>query len=679
MIELPIRRLRGRCRRARRARTAGDAGLDLVVVRARRARTGERATVGTGLAVAIPDGYAGFVQPRSGLAARHGLTIVNTPGLVDSGYRGELQDRPAEHRRARAVRRRARHADRAARRAAGSRDRSGRSRRAAGERARRARLRVVERRDGGRAANPRLGPAALAGPRPALPPREAGRGEYWLLPGGGVNAGESLTAALHRELREEVGIEDEIPVEGPIALIDSISPERAFLTKHVVHIIFAGDLSGRSLEAVTSAGRGGARPPAVRAHRARRRRAPSADPALHAAMGAGRPGCVSRVALGTVMRAMQPLKRISIQGYRAVRELDFEPRSMCALVGEASSGKSTVLTAIWTMLEAAAPPPDDRRRLARNLGAHPSRGGRRARPDDLPRRPPARHAQPQPRGFAAGAVPAGESPPAHARRSCHRRGACRRRAAVPAAAPGASLGGRRRRAAAREGMERLVASNLRRFVLLIEEPELYLSPHTQRHLFRLLRTLAQGGNQILYSTHAPVFLSVDRIEELALVRHSSERWDDPLPARAARRGRGVPRPLGVRQRPGGALPRPSRASRRRAHREDRSSRLSSRRSASSRTRKESSSSECGGKGNMPLFARICNACGHPVRRRPRPRRAARKAARRVGAHREPSDPRGRGQAANGRARARLRGGVGREHPRPRAQAAEGGSPLHQQR
>jgi dUTP pyrophosphatase len=51
---------------------------------------GERATIGTGLAVAIPDGYAGFVQPRSGLASRNGITIVNAPGLIDSGYRGEL-------------------------------------------------------------------------------------------------------------------------------------------------------------------------------------------------------------------------------------------------------------------------------------------------------------------------------------------------------------------------------------------------------------------------------------------------------------------------------------------------------------------------------------------------------------------------------------------------------------
>jgi dUTP pyrophosphatase len=69
----------------------GDAGLDLASCEHVELGPGERATVGTGLAVAVPDGYAGFVQPRSGLASRHGITIVNAPGLVDSGYRGELR------------------------------------------------------------------------------------------------------------------------------------------------------------------------------------------------------------------------------------------------------------------------------------------------------------------------------------------------------------------------------------------------------------------------------------------------------------------------------------------------------------------------------------------------------------------------------------------------------------
>ena len=69
---------------------AGDAGLDLSACERVELGPGERAMVSTGLAVAIPEGYAGFVQPRSGLAAKHGISIVNTPGLVDSGYRGEL-------------------------------------------------------------------------------------------------------------------------------------------------------------------------------------------------------------------------------------------------------------------------------------------------------------------------------------------------------------------------------------------------------------------------------------------------------------------------------------------------------------------------------------------------------------------------------------------------------------
>ena len=89
MIELPVRRLRPEATVPARA-YAGDAGLDLTACERVELGPGERAVVGTGLAVAIPDGYAGFVQPRSGLAAKHGITIVNTPGLVDSGYRGEI-------------------------------------------------------------------------------------------------------------------------------------------------------------------------------------------------------------------------------------------------------------------------------------------------------------------------------------------------------------------------------------------------------------------------------------------------------------------------------------------------------------------------------------------------------------------------------------------------------------
>ena len=90
MIELPITRLREDAVVPERA-YAGDAGLDLAACERVELAPGQRALVGTGLAVAIPEGYAGFVQPRSGLAARHGISVVNSPGLVDSGYRGELR------------------------------------------------------------------------------------------------------------------------------------------------------------------------------------------------------------------------------------------------------------------------------------------------------------------------------------------------------------------------------------------------------------------------------------------------------------------------------------------------------------------------------------------------------------------------------------------------------------
>jgi dUTP pyrophosphatase len=69
----------------------GDAGLDLASCERVELGPGERALVSTGVAVAIPEGYAGFVQPRSGLAATHGISVVNSPGLIDSGYRGEVK------------------------------------------------------------------------------------------------------------------------------------------------------------------------------------------------------------------------------------------------------------------------------------------------------------------------------------------------------------------------------------------------------------------------------------------------------------------------------------------------------------------------------------------------------------------------------------------------------------
>ena len=89
-VEVAIRRLHPEARIPQGA-YADDAGLDLSSVERVTLEPGQRRMVATGLAVAIPPGYAGFVQPRSGLAARHGIAVVNSPGLIDAGYRGELR------------------------------------------------------------------------------------------------------------------------------------------------------------------------------------------------------------------------------------------------------------------------------------------------------------------------------------------------------------------------------------------------------------------------------------------------------------------------------------------------------------------------------------------------------------------------------------------------------------
>ena len=90
MIELQVARLRDDAILPSQAYD-GDAGLDLAACERVELGPGERGIASTGLAVAIPEGWAGLVLPRSGLAARHGVTIVNAPGLIDSGYRGEVK------------------------------------------------------------------------------------------------------------------------------------------------------------------------------------------------------------------------------------------------------------------------------------------------------------------------------------------------------------------------------------------------------------------------------------------------------------------------------------------------------------------------------------------------------------------------------------------------------------
>jgi dUTP pyrophosphatase len=90
VTELPIRRLREDAVLPSRA-YAGDAGLDLSAIEAVELAPGSRATIGTGLSIALPEGFAGLVVPRSGLASKHGIGVLNAPGLVDSGYRGEVR------------------------------------------------------------------------------------------------------------------------------------------------------------------------------------------------------------------------------------------------------------------------------------------------------------------------------------------------------------------------------------------------------------------------------------------------------------------------------------------------------------------------------------------------------------------------------------------------------------
>jgi hypothetical protein len=299
---------------------------------------------------------------------------------------------------------------------------------------------------------------------------------------------------------------------------------------------------------------------------------------------------------------MALISRVTIQGYRGARDVVLEPGGTCVLVGESSSGKSTVLSAIWALLEAAAPMP---------TGEDVSRGYSRVHVEAvvgdrtlfLDARPPAtlnlnREGAPHslffPSSLRATTLVAPTDSPA-------------RRAIDVVHDETTSDGG----LSLVRSIAGLIRARVRGFVILIEEPELYLSPPAQRHLHRLLRRLAaRGRNQVMYSTHAPVFLGVDRLEELVLVRHD--------------------------ERTGTTLLQPEALSERRTFRlvseldAERAEIFLSRAVLLVEGRTEKlvfpfvfqalgldpdqeaiAVIDCAGKGNIPLFAEICNACSIP--------------------------------------------------------------------
>lgn len=310
------------------------------------------------------------------------------------------------------------------------------------------------------------------------------------------------------------------------------------------------------------------------------------------------------------------LRLVRVRGFRTATDVTLRPGNLCALVGEANAGKSNLLGAIRALLDTkatllgkddASSSGDGRIRIEGRLGGvggsllvtwPPSRGHR---PAVLP------STLFLPADIRAAAVLA----PAAGREGTAARAADLLTTTIteltashdpPSATSGAN--------ALVRAIERCCDSRLSGVIVLIEEPELYLRPQAQRYLYRLLHSFASAGNQVVYSTHAPAFLNVARLDELAVVERTRETGTkvlqpEPLPAddqfRAlsevdAERGELLLSRTAVLvegRTEKLALPFLFRA---RGHDPD---------------REGISIVDCGGKSNIPLFARICRAVGLP--------------------------------------------------------------------
>ena len=306
------------------------------------------------------------------------------------------------------------------------------------------------------------------------------------------------------------------------------------------------------------------------------------------------------------------LKSVRVRGFRSVQDAAFEPRPVTALVGEARSGKSNMLAALRALLDPSAPrlaPEDVTAADGFARVEAETADGRRL---SFVGRPPETAAVERDGGPGTIFFPAalrsgpltgrldGLHPAADRALELFAR-ALRRPERSSEAAPALAFLG---------AVETAIEAGLTGTLLLVEEPELFLRPQGQRYLYRLLRTLAENGNQVIYSTHAPTFLNVGRLEELVLVQYDSEAGTrltqpHPLPADESFR---VVSEFDVER-----------------------SELFLARAAvlvEGRTEKLALPAvfdklgydvdrlaitivECGGKSNIPVFARICAVCGVP--------------------------------------------------------------------
>jgi hypothetical protein len=312
--------------------------------------------------------------------------------------------------------------------------------------------------------------------------------------------------------------------------------------------------------------------------------------------------------------ATSGLTDVRVRGFRTLRDARFRPGAIAAIVGEPSTGKSNLLAAMWALLDPEAAPlaADD---LCRDGSASIliqgmlGDGSRIAveRPAADPAlagdgRPPVLFF---PSKLRAGALvaPSGEAPASHPFMTIVRDVAARTDAEVASASVPPSRG-------LVVGLETWAASGATGAIVLIEEPELFLPPQVQRYLYRLLRQVADAGNQVLYSTHSPALLNVVRLDELVFAERrpsvgTTLLQPEPLPAdeefraysefdssrselflaRAAVLVEGLTEKL--------TLPFAFEAL---GHDPD---------------RERISIVECGGKGNIPLFAKVCRAVGLP--------------------------------------------------------------------